>query len=73
MDPRTQTETCIDLTLCSSSVTLDFNWRLDNYLHGSDHYPILVDFNTNIPVEKPKKWHFEKADWQQYANKIVPA
>ncbi|XP_064093170.1 uncharacterized protein LOC135205847 [Macrobrachium nipponense] len=30
----------IDLSICSSSLYLDFNWSVDEFLHDSDHFPI---------------------------------
>ncbi len=33
--------TAIDLSLRSSTVLLDFNWKVLPDLHGSDHFPIF--------------------------------
>ena len=70
IDSRTKTETCIDLSLCSSNIALDFTWKLENCLHGSDHYPIIMDTNINFPCDRPEKWHFDKANWQLFKNLI---
>ena len=39
---RTNTFSAIDLSICSTNVALDFAWSVDSYLHGSDHYPIIL-------------------------------
>ena len=33
----------LDLSICSSNIYLDFNWCVNDYLNGSDHYPIHLD------------------------------
>ena len=66
IDPRTQTETCIDLSLCSSSITLDFSWKLDAFLHNSDHFPIALMMNLGHHIERPQKWHFNRANWDLF-------
>ena len=34
--------TAIDLSICSSSIMLDFIWSVDEFLNGSDHFPIFL-------------------------------
>ena len=36
----TGVSSAIYLSICSSSLYLDFNWSIDEFLHDSDHYPI---------------------------------
>ena len=67
IDPRTRTETCIDLSLCSNSVMLDFVWRLDRCLHNSDHYPISLTFHEHESYERPMKWFFDGANWNRFS------
>lgn len=68
MDPRTRTESCIDLSLCSTSVTLDFQWQIDHDLHNSDHFPLIVTLNTTYTIDKPMRWHFSGTDWEVFSN-----
>ena len=42
IDPRTKAETCIDLSICTNSITLDFTWNVLSFLYNSDHFPILM-------------------------------
>ncbi len=49
LHPGTGTYTCIDLTICSPSLLLDYNWKVTEDLHSSDHFPIsLENFNSEI-------------------------
>ena len=41
LHPATGSFTSIDLTMCSPSLFMDFTWRVEEDLHGSDHFPII--------------------------------
>ena len=56
----------IDLSICSPAIHLNFNWTVDEFLHGSDHFPILLKYARNIPSDSPIKWKEEEADWAKY-------
>ena len=60
----------IDLSICSSNVHLDFNWSVNEYLHGSDHFPIILKFSRNIPSDSPIKWKEHEADWGKFSDGI---
>ena len=60
----------IDLTMSSSSVHLDFNWTVDEFLHGSDHFPIHLKYARNIPSDCPVKWKEREADWAKFQEGI---
>ena len=64
------TLSAIDLSISSSAIHLDFNWSVDDYLHGSDHFPIHLKFSRNIPTDAPIKWKENEADWVGYRNGI---
>ena len=55
----------IDLSICSSDRALDFNWSVNEYLNGSDHFPIHLMFARNVPTETPLE-----ADWAKYKEGI---
>lgn len=62
----------IDLSLCSTSLLMDFKWGLFDQLMGSDHFPIWLRSGQNRkPVSFPK-WIIEKADWPKFTDKAVP-
>ncbi|MEO1419229.1 MAG: reverse transcriptase family protein [Bacteroidota bacterium] len=60
----------IDLSLCSSNLALDFNWSVDEYLNGSDHFPIHLKYVENSPSPSLPKWKEQDADWDKYRNGI---
>ena len=36
------TYSAIDLSICSSSINIDYDWSVDEYPCGSDHFPIHI-------------------------------
>ena len=56
----------IDLSICSPAIHLNFNWAVDEFLHGSDHFPIHLKYARNIPSDSPIKWKEEEADWVKF-------
>ena len=56
----------IDLSLCTPSIHLDFIWQVNEYLNGSDHFPIHLKFARNVPSESTIKWKENEADWKKY-------
>ena len=63
---HTNTSSAIDLSICSSNIAVDFDWYVNTYLHGSDHYPIHLKFSENIPSSSPPKWKHQDADWTKF-------
>ena len=60
----------IDLSLSSPTIHLDFNWSVNGYLHGSDHFPIHLKYARNSPLESPIKWKENEADWVKFQSGI---
>ena len=58
----------IDLTICSSSIRLDYLWSVNKHLHGSDHWPIILKYANNLPSPCSPKWKMEEANWSAYEN-----
>ncbi len=56
--------TAIDLSLCSSTVFLAFNWKVLTDLHGSDPFPIILTSAKGKPRTRLHRWRIERADWQ---------
>ena len=56
----------IDITICSSSLRMDYQWSVDENLYGSDHFPIHLKYMQNIPSQCLPKWKIKEADWQLY-------
>ena len=56
-------DSAIDLTICSSSLRLDYQWAVDQDDHGSDHWPIHLKYVKNRPSPCLPKWKVGEADW----------
>ena len=65
---QTGTFSNIDLSIVSANIALDFTWRVMEDLHGSDHYPILLEKVTGIPDCGVPKWRLERADWNLFSS-----
>ena len=65
------TSSAIDLTICSASIALEYQWSVDKDLYGSDHWPIHLKYVKNIPSPCPPKWKIEEADWDKYEKSTV--
>ena len=62
LHPGTGTYTSIDLTICSPSLLLDYEWKVADDLHSSDHFPITLENTSKIDDVIPQ-WNIKKADW----------
>ncbi|XP_069950873.1 uncharacterized protein [Cherax quadricarinatus] len=70
-DPRTHTLSCIDLSVCSSSATLDFTWSVFLDLHDSNHFPIILTSPSHSPPLRNPCWQFDQANWNLYSRLTV--
>ena len=61
----------IDLSICSSSIALDYSWSVNKNLYGSDHWPIHIKSNYNSPSPSHPKWKIEEADWASFENSAL--
>ena len=60
----------LDLSISSSSIHLDFHWSVNDYLNGSDHFPIHLRYAQNVPSESPSKWKVEESDWVKFSDGV---
>ena len=42
----------IDLTLCNPVSYMDYGWKVNDNLCGSDHFPILLEILQPLPDER---------------------
>ena len=61
-------DSAIDLTICSPSLRLDYQWSVDENDHGSDHWPVHLKYVQNIPSPCLPKWKSGEADWKLFNN-----
>ena len=60
-------ESAIDLSLCSANIGTLFDWTADSDVYGSDHFPIKLfttfnSLNDSVPNYIPR-WNLKKANW----------
>lgn len=67
-DVRTQSFSCLDLSLCSPSLRLDFSWLVLDQTPSSDHFPILLSPTNYVPLPNPPRWRFDRADWGTFTS-----
>ena len=65
LHPATGWYSYLDLTICSPGICPDFNWKVVDDLHGSDHFPIQVS-EIGPSVQRPQRWKLHKANWEQF-------
>ena len=48
-----------------------FEWFIDDDLHSSDHYPIVISvISDKMNKERKRKWILKKADWESYEKEL---
>ena len=63
-------ESAIDLSICSPQISTYFVWSVDSDIHHSDHYPINIC--TTFSVERDAtigsipRWNLQRADWGKF-------
>lgn len=62
----------IDLTFCSPSVALNYDWGVHPDLCSSDHFPIILKPTAPAGGElKHRKWKINNADWPHFRELAV--
>ena len=67
--PATGSFSAIDLSICSPSLFIDFNWGVHDDLCGSDHFPTFLHSNCRAAPACIPRWNFKKADWSEFRSK----
>ena len=66
LHPTTGSYSSLDLTICSPRIFPDFNWKVFDDLHGSDHFPIQVSEVGPSVQQRPQRWKLHKANWERF-------
>ena len=62
-------ESVLDLSLCSTSLSLDCRWKVINDPHGSDHLPIVISIANGSTPTEPINIAYDltrNIDWKSY-------
>ena len=56
------------MTLASPDITGDYNWKVEQDLYGSDHFPIIINEsnNVNFAPDDAIRFNVKKADWKLF-------
>ena len=63
---RTNTWSCIDMSLCSTDILFDFSWEVSDDDYGSDHFPVLLSSTSQKLIEQRFSWSIERANWKLF-------
>ena len=63
LDSGKGTLSALDLSLCHTSLYLDFDWSVCEDQNGSDHFPIVIESIQTYEEEHNPKWKLNKANW----------
>ena len=66
LHPGHGTYTAIDLTLTNSDLITDFTWTVSDDLCGSDHFPIIIQYEESNIEKRIPNWNLKKADWETF-------
>ena len=66
LHPATGSYSSLDLSICSPEICPGFIWKVDDDLHGSDHFPIQVTEVGPSVQKRPQRWKLHKANWEQF-------
>ena len=57
----------IDLSICHPDLYLDFECKVLDDPHDSDHHPIVISITGELfQSDKIPKWNFKRADWSSF-------
>ena len=65
--------TNVDVSLSSPSLFLSTEWKRDDYLHGSDHFPIHLTLfkKSSNHIKKPPRFILKHANWEKYQSILI--
>lgn len=64
--PASGSTSALDLSVCSPSLVLDYEWSTHDDLCGSDHFSVTLTATGNDEDPSLNRWNFGKADWLSF-------
>ena len=71
--PASGTKSILDLSVADPSLFLDLTWTVEDDLHGSDHFPVLVQFSQIEKAPDVGRWDFRNVNWDLYSDLCASA
>ena len=65
------TESAIDLSICSPEIDPDFNWTVLSSPGDSDHCPIIITYDEAREEGAAEVWNIKRARWDVYETSEV--
>ena len=60
------TKSALDLSIATPDIFLDFEWRVLNDQHGSDHFPIILSSTSDSQPTNLPRYCLSKANWTKF-------
>ena len=71
--PASGSKSMLDLSVADPSLFLDLTWTVVDDLHGSDHFPVLVQFSQVEKAPDVGRWDFRNVNWDLYSDLCASA
>ena len=71
--PASGSKSMLDLSVADPSLFLDLTWTIVDDLHGSDHFPVLVQFSQVEKAPNVGRWDFRNVNWDLYSDLCASA
>ena len=66
LHPATGHYSSLDLSICSPTLFLDYEFKVHDDLCGSDHFPTFLTSVTPVTSGQIPRWKFSKANWDKF-------
>ena len=71
--PASGSKSMLDLSVADPSLFLDLTWTVVDDLHGSDHFPVLVQFSQVVKAPDVGRSDFRNVNWDLYSDLCASA
>ena len=71
--PASGSKSMLDLSVADPSLFLDLTWTVVDDLHGSDHFPVLLQFSQVEKAPDVGRWDFRNVNWDLYSDLCASA
>lgn len=70
--PSRGTGSVLDHCVVPSSMISSVKLKVESDAYGSDHYPLLIYHNANVPPPRSRpRWKYSEADWDKFQSEFL--